>query len=382
MAPPAVCMLSASFLPTLGGTERQCWLLSEWLAGAGVQVAVLTRAAGKGVEVPRAPFPVHRLPVGAGSRLAGLGYTLAGACWLAARGARFGVLHAHQALSPALAAVLAKRLRPRLRVVVKVACSGGWSDFRLARARPFYRRRISLLRAVDRFVVLNPESAAELETVGLGAVPARLVPNGVNVQRFTPAAPAERLALRARLGLPAGELVALFVGRLERRKGLDVLLAAWGDLVRRPGAPRLLIAGPGEASAWTREAQALGLDGWVAFLGARSDVADLYRAADLFVFPSRAEGCPNAVLEAMASALPVVATDVAGNHAVLGEDGKAGWLVPAEAPAALAEAVATLVASPALRREIGAAGRAAVLERFAIQRVGAQYLSLYEELQG
>lgn len=382
MPGPSVCMLSASFAPTLGGTERQCWLLSEWLVRAGVPVAVLTRASRRGGEMPAAPFPIHRLCGGAAHPLAGLAYAVAGACWLAARGGRFGILHAHQALSPALAAVLAKRLRPRHRVVVKVACSGEWSDFRLARSRPLYRRRIALLREVDRFVTLNRESAAELEAVGLGAVPARVIPNGVDVQRFAPAAPGERAALRRSLGLPAGEPVALFVGRLEHRKGVDVLLAAWADLVHRGEAPRLLIAGPGEAGAWIRQADGLGLEGRVAFLGARSDVANLYRAADLFVFPSRAEGCPNAVLEAMASALPVVATDVAGNREAVGEDGKAGWLVPVEAPAALAEAVGTLAAGPALRREVGAAARAAVEERFAIHRVGTQYLSLYEELVG
>ena len=254
MARPAVCMLSASFVPTLGGTERQCWLLSEWLAAAGVPVAVLTRHGGMGVELPRFPFPVHRLPVAGGSRLAGLGYALAGALWLAARGRGFGVLHAHQALSPALAAVLAKRLRPRHRVVVKVACSGDWSDFRLAQARPFYRSRIALLRTVDRFVVLNGESAAELKAVGLGTVPTRLLPNGVDARRFRPAKPGERAALRARLGLREEAPVALFVGRLERRKGLDILLAAWADLAGRPGAPRLLIAGPGETGPWIREA--------------------------------------------------------------------------------------------------------------------------------
>jgi len=376
MAHPAVCMLSASFAPTLGGTERQCQLLSEWLAGAGVPVAVLTRARGKGIETPQFPFPVHRLALG------GLGYVLLGACWLAIHGRRFSVLHAHQALSPALAAVLAKRLRPRHRVVVKVACSGAWSDFRLVQDRPLYRRRMALLREVDRFVVLNRESAAELHAVGLGQVPASVVPNGVDARRFVPAGPAERAGLRARLGLPADEVVALFVGRLERRKGLDILLAAWADLMRRGDAPRLLIAGPGEMGPWAREARERDLQALVTFLGGRTDVADLYRAADLLVFPSRAEGLPNAVLEAMASALPVVATDVAGNREAVGDDGKAGWLVPAEDPAALAEAVATLTASPALGREIAAAARERILERFDIDRVGAQYLSLYQELLG
>lgn len=188
MRRPAVCMLSASFVPTLGGTERQCRLLSEWLVGAGVSVAVLTRGGGKGIEHPRFPFPVHRLAVG------GLGYAVVGALWLAVYGWRFGVLHAHQALSPALAAVLAKRLRPQHRVVVKVACSGRWSDFRLAQDRPLFRRRMTLLRGVDRFVVLNRESAAELWAVGPGQVPASLVPNGVDARRFTLAGPAERTA--------------------------------------------------------------------------------------------------------------------------------------------------------------------------------------------
>lgn len=376
MTHPAVCMLSASFVPTLGGTERQCQLLSEWLAGAGVPVAVLTRTGDKESDALRLPFPVHRLGGG------GLAYALLGACWLAAYGRRFSILHAHQALSPALVAVLAKRLRPRYRVVVKVACSGAWSDFRLAEDRPMYRHRMAMLGAVDRFVVLNQESAAEIQALGLGRVPACPVPNGVDARRFTPAEPAERAILRARLSLPRDEPIALFVGRLERRKGLDILLAAWADLLRRPAAPRLLIAGPGEAGPWARQAQAHGVQRWVTFLGRRADVADLYRSADLLVFPSRAEGCPNVVLEAMASGLPVVATDVAGNREAVGEDGKAGRLVPAEDPAALAEAVATLAASAALRREVGSAARQRALERFDIDRVGARYLSLYQELLG
>lgn len=376
MMHPAVCMLSASFAPTLGGTEQQCQLLGKWLAGAGVPVAVLTRRRREGIGLPRCPFPVHRIAGG------GLGYALLSACWLAAYGRQFSILHAHQALSPALAALFAKRLRPRYRVVVKVACSGAWSDFRLAQDRPLYRLRMALLRDVDRFVVLNRESAEELSARGLGRVPTVLLPNGVDARRFAPAGPTERASLRARLGLPPDEPIALFVGRLERRKGLDILFAAWDALARRQGLPRLLIAGPGEAGPWIRAAQTHGVGGSVMFLGRRADVVDFYRAADLLVFPSRAEGCPNVVLEAMASALPVVVTDVAGNREVVGEDGKAGWLVPSEDPAALAEAVATLLASPALRREVAMAARERILERFDIDRVGPQYLSLYEELQG
>jgi glycosyltransferase involved in cell wall biosynthesis len=115
-------------------------------------------------------------------------------------------------------------------------------------------------------------------------------------------------------------------------------------------------------------------------LGERQDVADLYRAADLFVFPSRAEGCPNAVLEAMSCGLPIVATDIAGNREVMGDDGSVGRLVPPESPEGLAEAVVGLARSSVLRLEMGAAARATVLGRFDIRLIVAQYLSLYEEL--
>ena len=376
MALPGVCMVSASDVAAFGGAERQCKLLAEWLAQHGVSVTMLARRTRRGVSRPRLAFPILRLPLG------GLAYAIAGACWLASRGRRFQVLHAHQALSPALAAVLAKRLRPRSRAVVKVACSGEWSDFRLAQARPLYRLRLALLRSVDRFVILNSESAADLQAVGLGGVPFRLIPNGVDTNRFAPATTMERQTIRASLGFRPEEPIALFVGRLEPRKGVDLLLTAWARMASRSASPRLLIVGPGDPEVWAARAHALGIESVVSFLGGRDDVDRLYRSADLFVFPSRAEGCPNAVLEAMASGVPIVATNVAGNREALGEDGRTGWLVPADDPGALADVVEMAAASPNVRREAGQAARAAAEERFAIHRVGAQYLSLYEELSG
>jgi glycosyltransferase involved in cell wall biosynthesis len=103
---------------------------------------------------------------------------------------------------------------------------------------------------------------------------------------------------------------------------------------------------------------------------------------DFLVLPSQAEGISNSMLEAMGCGLPVVATDVGGARDVLGGDGKAGMVVPVGSSAALAEAITALADSPALRREIGAAARNVIEDRYDIQRVTSQYLSLYADLVG
>ncbi len=118
----------------------------------------------------------------------------------------------------------------------------------------------------------------------------------------------------------------------------------------------------------------------VRFAGAITDVAAFVRATDLVVLPSSAEGMSNAMLEAMACGVPVIATDTGGIREVLGENGRAGWLVPADTPDALATAITTAMGSAELRREAGAAARAVVLERHDIHDVASQHLSLYAEL--
>lgn len=113
--------------------------------------------------------------------------------------------------------------------------------------------------------------------------------------------------------------------------------------------------------------------------GARDDVPDLLRGLDVFVLPSRTEGICNTILEAMASGLPVVATDVGGNPELVVPD-RTGLLVPPSSPEALAAALVRYAGDPALRRGHGAAGRARVLAEFSLDAMIEAYLSNYEAL--
>jgi glycosyltransferase involved in cell wall biosynthesis len=121
----------------------------------------------------------------------------------------------------------------------------------------------------------------------------------------------------------------------------------------------------------------------VHFLGALADVPALHAELDMFVLPTlgrmRMEGCPVALLEAMACSLPCVATDIPGAQDVI-EAGISGLLVPPEEPEALAEAIGSLLQSAELRRRLGDAARKRILARYTIEREVADYEALYSEI--
>jgi glycosyltransferase involved in cell wall biosynthesis len=175
---------------------------------------------------------------------------------------------------------------------------------------------------------------------------------------------------------PAGAPVTLVsVGRLRPPKDFTTLVRAVAAL--DPGSARLRIAGDGpDRTAVATEVARLGLDGVVELLGTRGDVDELLAGADLFVLSSDSEGFPMSVLEAMATGLPVVASAVGGVPELV-RDGETGVLVPPRDSAALAGAIRRLVADPALRDQLGEAGRRRVEREFSLARFRREHLEIY-----
>jgi glycosyltransferase involved in cell wall biosynthesis len=175
-----------------------------------------------------------------------------------------------------------------------------------------------------------------------------------------------------------GPLRVVSVARLRAPK--DVLTLVRAVALLPPGGVRALVVGDGpERSELSAEIGRLGLDGAVDLAGERDDVAELLAAADVFVLPSRSEGLPMSVLEAMAAGLPVVASAVGGVPELV-EDGETGILVPPGRPDALAAALGGLAADPALRARLGAAGRRRAEARFGIEACRRAHVQLYREL--
>jgi glycosyltransferase involved in cell wall biosynthesis len=363
-----------------GGVERVTVRLSGGLAARGHQVTVIT-LADESRDFFRLPQGVSRVALGIGSRPPNAWWRL-GAVTLRRLAA---IRRAIQASAPDV--VVSRAAHVNVQVLASViglgvpvivtehgdkppgrdAAGGGswrkWLWYRLRRlAYPLASTVVSVSRSIDgHFAWLPAQRRAVV---------------------YNPFPPVEREAPRAAAGAP---LRLVSMGRLSHVKGFDVLLHAFARIAARFPQWQLFILGEGELrDALRKLSDSLGLSGRVVFAGAVNDTVAALQAAQIFVMPSRYEGFPNALGEALSCGVPVVATDCPsrprsrGRPGGVGElvrDGVDGWLVPPEDPAALAAAMASLMAAPHMRRRMASRARQ-VVRRFDFERI----LDVWERL--
>jgi len=234
---------------------------------------------------------------------------------------------------------------------------------------------------VNRFtdaIVANSEAvrADAVASEGLSPEAVLVIHNGIDAGRYlTPRDPELRRSLA-----PGDGPVAIVVANFIHYKGHGYFLEAWAEVCRQfPGATALLVGDGPLRAHYEAEAVERGLGARVRFLGSRTDVPRLLAAADLLVHPSLEEGFSNALLEAMAAGLPVVATTVGGNAEAV-RDGSTGHLVPPRDSAALAAAVLEVFSRPDRGRSLGDAGRRRILQHFELSGMVRQYEELYLRL--
>lgn len=199
------------------------------------------------------------------------------------------------------------------------------------------------------------------------------IPNGIDLP--PPSRP--RREVRASLGLPDDVPVVGTAGRLTHQKGLEYLVRAAAALrPRHPGLHTLIVGEGPEREPLEELARSLGVQDRVLFLGVRMDIADLFGALDLYALPSRWEGLPMAILEAMAAGLPVVASSVGGVPTAI-RHGQEGLLVPAEDDGALAQALDEVLSDPSTLARMGSASRRRYEARFTVSTMALRYQQLY-----
>jgi glycosyltransferase involved in cell wall biosynthesis len=362
----------------LGGVETFVWELARRLAAAGLAVDVIGGRGPidypvPGVRVRRAPFVrrewLRRLP-GLGrqygpTKLAErLSFGVTTLPWLLRGG--YDILHVQKPFDLPIGAAVRRLSGGRSRLVF--GCHG----------RDFFPGDRRWIGSVDITMSCSATNAAEV-AARYGLAP-RVIYNGVDLDRFAPR-PADPV-LRARLtGGDAARPVLLCAARLVRWKGHEHAIAAL-RLLRAEPAPVLAIAGEGPYRAeLARVAAAHGVADRVVFLGPwpYERIAALYAAADIVLGTSFVnETFGMSLCEALASERPVVASDFGGFREVV-RAGETGLLVPPRDPAALAGAIDALLADPARRRALGAAGRQDMAARFSWDAVTGRVLDAYGE---
>lgn len=377
-----VVQIVSRFAPAMGGTERQAELLGNALLAQGIAIEILThryRADLARIE-EREGLVIRRLGPPGNTTAASAGFIASGLVHLAATRPRPAILHAHMIASPAMLAIAAARLTGA-KTVVKVACSGPFGDVATSRQTRLGQAKLRfVLTHTDRLVCLSAESEKEIHSAGAPASRVIRIQNGVDTAVFKPVEDtAERTNLRRELGLPPGRLI-LYSGRLTAQKRVSDLLEAFADVVSRLSDLHLVLVGEGEESAaLKRRAGELGLGKRVLMAGCQTRMDCWYRACDLFVLPSVAEGLSNSLLEAMSSGLLCVAGRIGGTTGVLVHEDNGLLFTPGSA-AELAPVLERALAPGFDAARLGLAARATIVTGFGIESVAARYRALYESL--
>jgi glycosyltransferase involved in cell wall biosynthesis len=390
-----VCMVISPLYPPRfgGGAKFPVTLSEELLKCPEIEITHLTTNPGRfsTYQESNTRLRLCRLPA---LRLGGLrgetySYALSNAFFLLKNHRAFNIVHIFGAFPYAWGALLVAHAA-KVKSVMRM--TEMYSDDPLTIKKRFLGHlQLRTFTLADRVVSISHELTRAYLDTGLSTAKLVEIVNGVDQNRFRPVFEDEKRRLRSLLGLSEDRVIAIFVGGIFRRKGIDLLIEVWGKLkvAGDSHCPTLLLVGPTEIAAvqnnaefirWTRNrVQELGLERDVRFVGRVENVEQYLQAADLFVFPSRSEGMPSALLEAMACGLPCAASVGSGATYFI-RNGENGYIVEDEDVDVLMLRVQQLIETSSLRKELGTLARETILQKAALEVCAKQHLELYRSL--
>jgi glycosyltransferase involved in cell wall biosynthesis len=391
-APKNVLNISEEFLPFYTGHAIYTVKLQRYLKRLGYQFTVVTKRLKRELPVSEIVqgVPVERLEVyDAGNFMS---FYLKTIGFMIRHRSEYRVIHVNSFHDRYLLLLLVAKLLGK-KVVLQMALYGTDDPLTFLRTFSLSRLRFAVMRRWTDcyFPISTPIEKSCLEA----GVPARKITKihqGVDLQRFVPAADGvAKQAVRRTLGLPEQQPLAIFVGAIIERKGVSELLEAWTKIQASVPDATLLLVGPYDFGA--ENVNVTSLNGFIEGLRAtiaqrnlrviwagRTDVVEQYMAAaDVFVFPSRREGLPNVIIEAMSCELPCVTTSMFGAADDMVVPGETGYIVGGVDE--LAERTTELLKDPAKVRAMGSRGREVALRKFDFENIASRYVKLYDSLQ-
>lgn len=290
------------------------------------------------------------------------------------RSGQFSLLHTHDYKSNLTGWMAARQAGIPIVATVHLHTQ---TDFRL---RLYRQLDLWVLRRFPHIIAVARTIAEDMVVHGIPADRITVIHPALDPTQFDlNALQAAGIQRRAELGLAPEQPVITFIGRLTAQKGLDHFLSMAAQVQQAVSQARFLIIGDGVLRAQLQaQAHALGLGNAITFLGYREDIPVWMAASDVVVNPAMREGLPSVILEALATARPVVATRVGGIPQVV-RDGQTGLLVPPRDPAALARAVTWVLDHPAEAAVMGARGRELVEREFSAETMGQRTAEVYRQ---
>lgn len=395
---PRVCFLLESYHPVIGGTETQARILAEDLVSNGFEVTVITRSSSRSLKKAEenGKIRIYRLPPVGNGHLKKWGLLFMCLPKLLTMHRHYDLIYVPGFRALGIAAVCASKFlhkRCILRAVSNGEMSGeffvvGLSKLRL-RLSSFPINILLLLRNMilgeaDLFVSVSSDITKELIVNGVSPGKITSIPNPVDTKRFYRVSSFEQLRLRQQLGLPTGNKLVIFTGRLVAYKGLPLLLQTWKKILRRHQHVNLLLVGAGGNDLQNCEAalkeyvMAHGLQKSVLFTGGVANVEEYLQASDLFVFPTENEAFGISLVEAMACGLPVIGTSVGGVKDILAHK-QNGLVIEAGNAQQLYDALHTLMSDDTLAASLGRSALRTVQERYSREIVAKKYIDLFKQ---
>jgi glycosyltransferase involved in cell wall biosynthesis len=399
MPPPKICIFTETYYPVVGGGETQAQALAEGLVANGLDVIVLTRRSDPSFKKTEqyGQVTVHRLPPAGSQHLKKWGLLVTSLPVLIKLRRRYDLILVSGFRIVGMTAVMISKLS-RKPCILKADSLGemsgsfftaGLAKVGLRPSSPVFRQflwlRDRLLVQADAFVAISSAVAAELTAQGIDPALIVRIPNSVDTRRFVPATIEERDALRHKLGLPPGDKIVLYTGRLVSYKGLSLLLRVWRDVVQEHRHARLMLVGTGGLDIHNCEAElrtyvdAHDLGESVHFTGSVQNIHEYLQASDIFVFPTEQEAFGISLIEAMACGLPVISTGVGGVKDIL-QHRQNGLVVEAGDFQTLYDALGLLICDGALSARLGQAARQTAQERYSAEIITQEYVELFERM--
>jgi glycosyltransferase involved in cell wall biosynthesis len=389
-----VCMLVESLPPALTGAAVQSFKLAARLRELGIEVFFAgTHVTDQSpAEDTIEGFSAYRVPYAVSGKLTKL-RGLIGYCRIFARHRRqFDVLHLHGAYYVTLAAAFFATKVLGKPFLIKMTSLNSDTPEVVKRLR-YGRLSWFFYRQAAAYVCMSTAQLENSRKHGLPESKLHKIPNGTDATRYRPASSdAERAELLTRLGLSEEFHYVVFIGHIEKTKGIDLLVDIAVAVCARRRDVKFLVIGPDGSApgeGYIRpefvadirsKIRAAGLQDHVLLLGCKSNTEEYLRMAALFLFTSRSEGFGTVLIEAMATGLPSVALKIRDVTTDIITSDRDGIIVETEDPNAFAKTILQLLDDPARAREIGTAARKTVLERFELSAVARRYLEVYEKV--